>query len=135
MAEIPNAPNAWAALDRFWEDLVETSRPRLKQRIARRKEVREAIEGFKAQIRNTLIALKSGGVAESLDRWESVKVVQSGGTLMAKGEDACRTTQRMPAVHRFLQQWRQEYVYRLCLTLLTEARGVAAKQRPGRRPC
>ncbi len=65
-----------------------------------------------------------------LASWESgsVKVVQKWWGVQGKQAKVLVEHFQDAIVHPFLQQWR-EYVYRVCLTLLVEAREFAAKQR------
>src|SRR5262249_50973373 len=63
-----------------------------------------------------------------LTEWESIKVVQKWWHPHGKQAKTLVENFQNVTVHPFLQQWR-EYVYRLCLTLLTKARVVAANQR------
>ena len=124
VAEIPNAPNAWAALDRFWADLVKLS-PKIDKDSTC--QVQEAMRGLRPRYQHA-DRRRADVLPNLLTEWESVKVVQKWWNPDGKKAKTLVETFQNLTIHPFLQQWR-EYVYRLCLTLLTEARGVAAKQR------
>ena len=125
-AQIPDAGPAWAALDRFWEDLNKLCPPVDKDSTCR---VQEVMQGFGPGYRHA-DRRRAAVLPRLLAAWESgsVKVTQKWWGSQGKQAKALVERFQETTVRPFLQQWR-EYVYRVCLTLLTEAREDAAAQR------
>ncbi len=125
-AQIPDARAAWAALDRFWEDLNSLC-PKVDR--ASTCAVQGAMEGFGARHQQA-DRRRPSALPRLLTTWESgsIKVVQKWWDSKGKQAKALVEHFQDNTVRPFLQQWR-EYVYRVCMTLLTEARVAAARQR------
>ena len=125
-APIPDARPAWAALDRFWEDLGQLCPPVKEDSTCK---VQELMQSFGLGYRHA-DRRRAAVLPRLLGAWagSSVKVTQKCWD--SKGKQAKELVERFQenTVRPFLQHWR-EYVYRVCLTLLTQAREDAAAQR------
>jgi len=125
-AQIPDERAAWAALDQFWVDLGKLCPPVDKESTCK---VQEAMRDFWPRYAHA-DRRRAAVLPRLLASWESgsVRVVQKWWGVQGKQAKMQVELFQDAIVRPFLQQWR-EYVYRVCLTLLVEAREFAAKQR------
>jgi ATP-dependent helicase/nuclease subunit A len=123
-AQIPDARPGWAALERFWEDLNRLCPP--VDPMSKCK-VQAVMPDFGPRYSHS-DRRRPSALPRLLATWESVDVVQKWWKPQGKEAKALVERFQETTVRPFLQQWR-EYVYRVCLTLLAEARVTAANQR------
>jgi ATP-dependent helicase/nuclease subunit A len=123
-AQMPDAGPTWAALDRFWEDLNGLCPPVDEASTCR---VQAVMPDFGPRYLHA-DRRRASSLPRLLATWESVDVVQKWWKPQGKEAKALVEHFQEATVRPFLQQWR-EYVYRVCMTLLTEARVAAASQR------
>jgi ATP-dependent helicase/nuclease subunit A len=122
--EIPDAEPAWAALDRFWKELHKMC-PAVDPESTC--QTQELMNNFAPQFARA-DRRQTHALPRLLTVWKSVGVTQRWWAGRGKAAKALLELFQETTVAPFLEQWRQ-YVYRVCLTLLTEARAGAAGER------
>ena len=134
-AECPDPKAAWKALERFWKELKTHLPASIDPRTTCK--IQQAAQAFEAELRVSRYRVdRPSVVASLLEPWNvESKIVQYQWTEVPAEKRRLRDLiQPLHAqihaevVEPYLAQWRQ-YVYRLSVTLLARARGMAAAER------
>ncbi len=122
--EAPDARAGWAALDLFWAQLRKLCPPIDEESTCK---IQEVMTDFGSHFLHA-DRRRTHALPRLLTIWEHIKITQKWWA--GRGKEAKALVERFQetTVDRFLQQWR-EYAYRVCITLLIQAREASAKGR------
>ena len=122
---IPEIGQAWAEFDRFWRELQKLCPPIVDESTCK---VQALMRKFAPRFRNAN-RTRAAVLAKVLGQWAgNLGVVQKWWNGQGKKAEAMIADFQVQTVEPFLRAWR-EYVYRIAMTLLVDARNWAAGQR------